>query len=85
MHLVETLVRLETEAAADDLFLNLGGAAEAPTERFSVQHGRQAGLDVHDRVLAGALLGQRNGEEPVNRFLQTLQPAACRLTGRRAR
>ena len=28
MHLVETLVRLEAEAAADDLLHDLGGAAE---------------------------------------------------------
>jgi hypothetical protein len=33
-----------------------------------LHHGRQAGPDVHDRVLTGAPFGQHHGEQPVNRF-----------------
>ena len=33
-----------------------------------LQQGRQAGPDVHDRVLAGALFGEHDGEQPVDGF-----------------
>jgi hypothetical protein len=51
---VEDLVRLQAEAAGDDLFLNLGGAAEVLSERpaTATLAARMANLDSAALVLA---------------------------------
>jgi hypothetical protein len=63
-------------AAAADTVIDMARRAAAPPIAVvprHLHHGRQAGADIDDRALTGALLGQDDGEQPVNRFPADLE------------